>query len=83
MGGLGRSLLALAQVADSDSDGDVGRSLLALAQVADSDSDDNDDSGKARGLRPGARVQIELEQDIVAAMQQDHGGWNPKMAKVS
>ena len=33
--------------------------------------------------KPGDRVQVNLDCDIFEAMQQDHGGWHPVLAKVS
>jgi len=41
-------------------------------------SDDGDFKPK-----PGDRVQVNLDCDIFEAMQQNHGGWNPVLAKVS
>ena len=33
--------------------------------------------------KPGDRVQVNLDCDIFEAMQQNHGGWHPVLAKVS
>ena len=34
-------------------------------------------------FKVGDRVRVELEVDLLKAMQEGHGGWNPRMANVS
>jgi len=34
-------------------------------------------------LKPGSRVQVNLDCDIFEAMQQNYGGWHPALATVS
>lgn len=33
-------------------------------------------------FKVGDRVKVDLEVDVLKAMQEGHGGWNPRMAEV-
>ena len=35
------------------------------------------------GFKVGDKVKTELDADILRAMQEGHGGWNPEMSQVS